>query len=127
VPIGTKVWLYSKKPIGAVVGFAEISEMATLSPETIWRKFTLESAISRRAFAVYFADCELVTAIGLTAAVRLRKQIDLTRLKQISLGFHPPQFFARLATQTSVAKAFRQAGLEAERVGRVTGTQSGSL
>lgn len=93
----TPVWIYAKQPVGAVVGFVTIAEIVTRRPNTIWRRFGRQGAISRREFLEYFDGSDWAHALLLHQPVALPEEITLCALRKMDLGFHPPQFFARVA------------------------------
>ena len=59
---GSIVWLYVKKPVGAVVGFATVGATYVAAPSTVWRKYGPVSGLSRSEFVSYFAGAALASA-----------------------------------------------------------------
>jgi predicted transcriptional regulator len=105
VAIGTIVWFYVKVPIGCILGRAQVSDVHTLSPSTIWRRFGTVSGLSRGEFFAYFSDSSTAFALGLEKPCRLTDPVSLDELRRVSAGFHPPQFFAHLPTDGALLRA----------------------
>ncbi len=105
---GTLLWIYSKMPVGSIVGYATISSICEDSPERLWRKFRSEVGVSRAEFFSYFDNRDLGIAIQLENAVPLIAPITLHRLREVNGKFQPPQFFARLDGESIAADAFRE-------------------
>ena len=104
VELGTVVWIYVKKPLGAVVGYARVVESHSLSPLMLWKKFSKESGLSREEFFTYFNGVSKGFALSLVKAERLRKPVTLESLRKSSNRFHPPQFFMRLPSEDCVLR-----------------------
>ncbi|MCL2075285.1 MAG: transcriptional regulator [Betaproteobacteria bacterium] len=101
---GTVVWIYVKKPLGAVVGYARVVDSHTLSPLMLWEKFSRVSGLSRQDFFAYFDGVSKGFALSLAAAERLHKPVSLESLRRSGNRFHPPQFFMRLPSEDCVLK-----------------------
>ncbi|WP_423598697.1 hypothetical protein [Roseateles sp. MS654] len=93
---GTLVWIYVKKPVGGVVGFAIAGERYAATPDTVWRKFGPVSGLARKEFMEYFVGCKEASAMPLGAPMRLPRSVGLEELRENVPGFHPPQFYARV-------------------------------
>lgn len=110
---GTLLWLYSKMPVGCVVGHATIKQIHEDSPARLWRRFGRATGIARDEFFCYFEGREVGVAIELEGTVSLRSPITLQRLRQSDKRFQPPQFFVRLTGGGIAADAFRELALSA--------------
>lgn len=99
---GSTVWLYVKKPVGAVVGFATVGATYVAAPSTVWRKFGFVSGLSRSEFMSYFDGSVVASAMALSGSKKLKKPVTLDALRAAMPGFHPPQFFCRLKTDSSI-------------------------
>lgn len=104
VQAGTRLWLYAKKPVGAVVGYATISRIHAYSPAYTWRKFRREAGILRKDFLAYFGDRSHAYAIEVRDPVLLKVPLSLEQLRLTYPSFHPPQFFKRFESEDSVLK-----------------------
>jgi predicted transcriptional regulator len=102
LPEGTRVWIYSKKPKGAVELAALLMSIVTDAPEKIWRRFGNLAGITRSEFDSYFGNAERASALLLTQVEPLARPVTLEQMRRCSTSFHPPQFYVRLppASQT---------------------------
>jgi predicted transcriptional regulator len=99
---GSTVWLYVRKPIGAVVGFATVGTTYAAAPSTIWRKYGRVSGLSKSEFMSYFAGAALASAMALSGSRKLTTPVTLEALRTAMPGFHPPQFYCRLEADSSI-------------------------
>lgn len=102
VEAGSTVWLYVKKPVGAVVGFATVGSTYSAAPSTVWRKYGSVSGLSKSEFMSYFDGAAVASAIALSGARKLTKPVTLDALRAAMPGFHPPQFYCRLGSDSSI-------------------------
>lgn len=109
VESGATVWIYSKAPSRAVVGYAEVTSVVTGSPTALWERFKGRVGISRAEFRSYFHGRSIGAAIELSGCESLRLPISLDQLRALDAAFHPPQFFSRLREGSEVAKALSRA------------------
>jgi predicted transcriptional regulator len=93
---GTRIWIYAKLPIGAILGFATISKVDTKSPERLWRLYGSQSAIQKGEFSDYLYGRAEACAIVLEKVTELSEAIPLTELRKLESDFQPPQFFTKL-------------------------------
>lgn len=103
---GSTVWLYVKKPVGAVLGFATVGTTYSAAPSTVWRKYGRVSGLSKSEFMSYFDGAVVASAMALSSPKRLKKPITLDALRAAMPGFHPPQFYCRLTTDSSIKLRF---------------------
>lgn len=99
---GSIVWFYVKKPVGAVVGSATVGKIHSAAPSTVWRKYGPVSGLSKAEFMSYFDGVVVASAMGLSAAKQLTTPITLECLRVAQPGFHPPQFYCRLETDSAI-------------------------
>lgn len=105
VKVGTIVWIYVKQPVGAIVGSARVSSTHAHSPSALWKMFSSVSGLTRREFFDYFCGVENGFGLGLDEVRKLSEPISLSALRKGGgKHFHPPQFFARLASGSRVLK-----------------------
>ncbi|RLJ40011.1 transcriptional regulator [Acidovorax sp. 106] len=99
---GSTIWFYVKKPVGAVVGFATVGTIYSAAPSTVWRKYSSVSGLGKSEFMSYFDGVAVASAMALSGAKKLKKPITLEALRTAMPGFHPPQFYCRLETNSPV-------------------------
>lgn len=109
VPSGTLVWIYVKKPLGAVVGYACVVDCHSFSPAVLWKKFSEVSGLTQQEFFEYFQGVSKGFALELADVQRLHKPVSLGSLRKVAGGFHPPQFFMRLHAEGQVLRALQKA------------------
>lgn len=109
VAIGSTVWIYVKLPVGSVVGCAKVTQLYTLAPSTLWKRFGAVSGLRRQEFFEYFSGLPKAFALGLSEPTRLSSPIPLNTLRDVSSGFHPPQFFANVASDGPLLHAMNKA------------------
>jgi predicted transcriptional regulator len=110
VEAGATIWIYSKLPVGSIVGYATVAAVRRHAPSTLWRKFGPHSGISRTEFFEYFTGVARGVALELTDCRRLCASVPLESLRRFSAGFQPPQFFARLKEGAPLLAAISQVG-----------------
>jgi len=93
IPIGSRVWIYSKVPEGKVRAYGLVSGIVESSPVTIWKNYSDVSGVSKNEFFEYFKDTEKACAIVFERISPLNETISLSEMRQIENRFHPPQFF----------------------------------
>jgi predicted transcriptional regulator len=79
---GTRVLIYASAPVKAVVGWFEVGQIQSSSPERLWRRAADCAGVTREEFDAYFAGCEL--AIGIEVA-------QAGRVEPTAPGIRPPQ------------------------------------
>ncbi|KAB0544428.1 putative transcriptional regulator [Kerstersia gyiorum] len=126
VSIGATVWIYVKMPVGSVVGCAKVTDLYTLAPSTLWKRFGAVSGLRRQEFFEYFSGLPKAFALGLTDPMKLSSPIPLDKLRDVSGNFHPPQFFINIASDAPLLHAMNKALLP-RRGGRVRRDRSTEL
>ena len=86
------LFIYSTKPVGAVVGCATIRSVRRLSTRDIWRQFGQAACITKTAFDEYFSERQHGYAIQLADVTRFCTPI-LIDILRARFGFSPPQSF----------------------------------
>lgn len=109
VAIGATVWIYVKMPVGSVVGCAKVTGLHALAPTTLWNRFGAVSGLQRQEFFEYFSGLPKAFALSLSQPTRLASPIPLSKLRDVSSGFHPPQFFANVASDGPLLRAMSKA------------------
>ncbi len=93
---GTRIWIYAKLPVGAILGFATITKVENKSPERLWQLYGAESAIEKEEFTSYLDGRPHACAILLEKITELPEAISLGELRKLESNFQPPQFFTKL-------------------------------
>jgi predicted transcriptional regulator len=93
---GSKVWMYSKLPVGEICACGIVDEVVEAAPKDIWREYGQVSGIKRTEFNEYFSDRDIGCAIIFSSIEKLRKNISLDLMRATFQSFHPPQFFKHL-------------------------------
>lgn len=110
---GTRVWIYSKLPRGQIQAIAIIDAVICSTPTQIWDRYGAQCAISKREFDEYFFDAEIGYAIIIEEIKPLAPFLSLASIREKISHFHPPQFFKRLAVDSTELAYFKTALLQA--------------
>jgi len=102
----TRIWIYAKKPIAAVVGFASLKGTVRMTPRELWNDLGDRTGVSVDEFFEYFAGRQYAYGLVLRSPFRLSEPIPLERLRSTLGGFSPPQFFKRLGGSTDALGSF---------------------
>ncbi len=93
----THIVVYATKPVGAVVGVLEISDLAEGTPQSLWSRFSNVGGIGRSDFFDYFAGTEH----GIAYLVQHVWSCDEAReLGKVGLPRVPPQAHQYLSSRT---------------------------
>lgn len=103
--LGTRLWIYATRPVGAVIGFVTIQSVSKAHPSTIWKRHRNGVGIDYDEFKAYFSGTEEAIAIALVSA-KHTCPITVDQLREIRGKFHPPQVLTRLTE--SEGKALRR-------------------
>lgn len=96
VPMGTRVWIYSKAPHATVAAVAHVGLIVGAPPPKVWEEYGGAAGVTRAEFDSYFSNATIAWAILLQDIFALPTVITLATLRRHSALFHPPQFFKRL-------------------------------
>ncbi len=91
-PKGAVAYIYSTSPVRAIVGSAEIANVAKLSVSDIWQRYSDLAFIEKADFDAYFAGLDEGFALEFSNARSLPRFLDLAELRE-RFGFEPPQSF----------------------------------
>lgn len=91
ISIGTRLWIYATRPVGAVIGIATVERIVRGEPEQIWVEFGHQAAIERPDYDAYFEGAQEAIGIVLAQVQRNAEQVEIERLRTLRDGFHPPQ------------------------------------
>lgn len=103
---GSIVWLYVKKPVGAIVGFATVGKTYSGAPSTVWRKYSTVSGLRKSEFMSYFDGASKASVMAISNPQRLKNPVTLNALRGAMPGFHPPQFYCRIRADLLKALEF---------------------
>ena len=98
IDLGTRLWIYATRPLGAIVGSAIVDKIIEGTPVEIWDICMDRISIDRCEYDEYFAGADSALGIVLTDVTR-RRPIGIEKLREIQKGFHPPRVLARLSRQ----------------------------
>ena len=107
VESGTIIWIYVKLPVGSIIGCVRVVNVHASSPTSLWRQFGSVSGLSRSEFFDYFKGVTRGVALELEEAERLAISLSLEEIREIHVGFQPPQFFSRLNAQHPIIGAIK--------------------
>ena len=122
---GTTIWIYSTRPVGRIVGFAEVKSVVHDEPTLIWRRFKNKICIDKAEFNTYTEDRERVSAVTLTRVQELTDAPTLDGIRELTGTFHPPQFYAYLTSENEllgvlISRSDMQGGLAKKQVEAVS-------
>ena len=100
LPLGSRLWIYSTLPVGALVATATIVDIDYGSPHELWSRYQSKAAISKNLFFKYFGGCDLGCAIQL-GGIESISPVPLETIRRIRGVDHIPQ----VATKISVLEA----------------------
>ena len=102
IEVGTRLWIYSTRPIAAIVGSAILEQVVRKSPNELWIHCGDRTGVDRWVYDEYFAGAP--TALGLyLSGVRRANPIGLEHLRVLLKGFHPPQVLSRLTKEDTLS------------------------
>ena len=98
INLGTRLWIYATRPLGAIVGSAIVNKIIEGTPADIWEIYMDQIAVGRCEYDKYFTGTDRALGLVLSDITR-RHPIGIERLREVQDGFHPPQVLARLSRQ----------------------------
>lgn len=90
------VIVYATAPVQKVVGWFEIAEIASDSPERLWARFSDEGQVAKEDFERYYERCDAGAAIRVRKVTALREPVALSDLDE---GLTPPQSYRYVSTE----------------------------
>lgn len=112
--IGTRLWIYATRPVGAVIGMATVERIVRGEPEEIWLEFGDQTGINRIDFDAYFNGAGEAVGLLLVDAQRSAEHVDMEQLRCLRDGFHPPQVMMAISSHEAQL-LHRMAGSERDR------------
>lgn len=104
---GCRVWIYTKAPAAIISVRVTVDRVVKGTPRDIWRAHQTDLGVSRDEFEAYFGDTQSGCAIFFKEVEDVSPGVALSEIRSRSKGFHPPQFFKRLAEDSPELKLFR--------------------
>ena len=98
IELGTRLWIYATMPQGEVVGSAIVEKIVKGTPDEVWDNFMDRIAITRNEFNRYFDGTDLALALVLSRVEKCNP-IGIEKLREYSIGFHPPRVLIQLSSQ----------------------------
>lgn len=125
LPMGSLLVFYATKPVGAVLGLAQLRSITAETLPRLWRKFGLASRVSKHTFDRYFDECSEGFAIEISDFVPFTPPLSLVELRETWPEFIPPQSYRYVPD--IVLRKLRAMARIAGSPGTVSRTRSNSL
>ena len=101
VRTATPALLYATTPVRALVGTCIVTAVESGHPAALWHAHGARSGLDHGEFLSYFEGLHTGSALSLASPRRLSRPIPLLELRSTPNGFHPPQSFAYVDTETA--------------------------
>jgi len=101
--IGTRLWIYATRPVGAVIGMATVERIVRGDPQEIWLEFGDQAGIDRIDFDAYFDGAEEAVGLLLVDVRRNAEHVEIEQLRCLRNGFHPPQVMMAISSHEAQA------------------------
>lgn len=99
---GDILWIYSTKPIGAIVAVATIDFVSTQDSKSIWKNYSDNLCISKSEYLEYCNDRSVMTLIGLKEVREIQNLLTLEKIRDLDNGFMPPQFYSKITPEKKI-------------------------
>lgn len=111
---GTRLYIYSTLPVGAVVGAVTLVDVVRSTPEAIWDEYSAQAEIGKDDYDAYFSGTD--EAVGLVLAnIQRVAPVTIAALRMLRPRFHPPQVLVRLTQDEARAIQYGNRGPGAAR------------
>ena len=107
VRTATPALLYATTPVRALVGTCIVTAVESGHPAALWHAHGARSGLDHGEFLSYFDGVHTGSALSLTSPRRLGRPIPLPELRSTPNGFHAPQSFAYVETETATDSSRR--------------------
>jgi len=97
LPVGTKLWFYSKIPVASIVGVGTVRDVLTGTLNEVWNRFSRCSGVSRADFDAYLSGSMSCSVIMFSEVAAAEIPLSLLELRRSEPTFNPPQFFRWLS------------------------------
>ncbi|MGJ8529382.1 ASCH domain-containing protein [Maritalea sp.] len=101
MPVGSKLWIYSTLPVGALIATARVSDIDCDLPSTLWSKYSGDAAVSHEKFFEYFSGSSKGYAIKLKDVTPI-DPIPLSQIRAIRGFDHIPQVAAKISIKEAL-------------------------
>lgn len=108
VPPKTRVWIYSKVPVGQLRAYGIVEAVVEASPSEIWGRYGSVSGLTFEEFYSYFEGSNSACALIFSQVNEVPPNLNLHALRAELQGFHPPQFFKYLSQDSKELQLFRK-------------------
>ncbi len=106
---GDTLWIYSTKPIGAIVAAATVDFVSALDSKFIWENYSNNLCISESEYLEYCDDRSIMTLIGLKNVREPQNSLTLEEIRGLDSGFMPPQFYSKLTPEKKIYSTLKDA------------------
>lgn len=106
---GTRMWIYSTKPLCSVNVLAIVQAVHELRPLELWQRFAEDADITKPDFEEYFAGATTGCAVVLGKVVPILPEVALEVIRRKVKTFRPPQFFKKLGPGSAELAILRSA------------------
>ena len=87
------VLIYASSPTNALLGAACVTKIQVATPNCLWRSVGKAANVTRVEYDQYFVGAKQAVAIHLSDPAAFSRSVDLSELKGVWPGFHPPQSY----------------------------------
>lgn len=91
------VLVYVSSPVKALIGAFQVESVIENSTNRLWHKVREEAGVTRMQFNDYYAGASIGYGIFLNKTKKFNRPVELSSLKKLWKGFHPPQCFRYLS------------------------------
>lgn len=96
---GMRIFIYSSGEDRAITAHAEVADVDSGTPESIWSKYSSVLGVSHEEFNEYFAGADVAYALRLDKVTESRRPVSLVQLRD-DYGLEPPQSWRYLSTDS---------------------------
>ncbi len=96
---GDIVVIYVSSPVKAIKGAFWVDHVLEAEPDKLWGQVGLLAGIGRDEYDQYYAGAQTAFGIAVSAPWSFIKPVGLSQLRELWMGFHPPQSYRYLTEQ----------------------------
>lgn len=90
------VVVYATTPVQRVIGFFEVGDVSTTTPESLWREFGHVAGVDRSEFFKYYTGAKSAVGIAVKRTYQLPNPIPL---RSLNPDLTPPQGYRYLSSE----------------------------